>query len=280
MHIFWLSRVMENVTMHFFPNLRIFPSAGQPDETRIRDSLREENDAARNKKDPASIKTLSRYALRHNLMIFAYYIVRFYFLTIRIESINEDTVQQHLKNGNKMIAALWHQRIIAVIGYAKRFGGYRPSVMISKSRDGDLIADIYSRLKFRPVRGSTSHGGKEALAAMVDDLRDHPFAVHVLDGPKGPRGVVKPGVIAMAKQSGVPIVPVYISMSRAWILRSWDHCLIPKPFSKVLIRWDCPRAISSHIDERTFEDIRMGIEIDMLENQRRDDRWFGWRNLI
>jgi lysophospholipid acyltransferase (LPLAT)-like uncharacterized protein len=61
--------------------------------------------------------------------------------------------------------------------------------MISKSRDGDLIADVYSRMNFRPIRGSSSRDGKKALAAMVDDLKDHPIAVHVLDGPKGPRAL-------------------------------------------------------------------------------------------
>ncbi|MBW6486522.1 MAG: DUF374 domain-containing protein [Syntrophobacterales bacterium] len=92
--------------------------------------------------------------------------------------------------------------------------------MISKSRDGDLVTDIFGRMNFRPVRGSSSHNGKQALTAMVDDLRDHSFAVHVMDGPKGPISVVKPGLIVMAKQSGAPIIPVYISISRAWVLHS------------------------------------------------------------
>jgi len=228
----------------------------------------------------ASLKELTRYALQHNLMIIAYYFVRLFFLTIRIESVNEESVVQHLKNGGKLIAALWHQRIIAVIGYAKRFGYYRPSVMISKSRDGNLIANIFSRMNFRPVRGSSSLNGKQALAAMVDDLRDHSFAVHVLDGPKGPRGVVKPGLVVLAKRSGAPIIPVYISISRAWVLHSWDRCLVPKPFSKIVIRWGRSTAVPKEVDEQVFEEIRLGIEEKMLENQRRDDCLFGWKELI
>ena len=152
--------------------------------------------------------------------------------------------------------------------------------MISKSRDGDLIADIFSRMNFRPVRGSSSLNGKQALAAMVDDLRDHPFAVHVLDGPKGPRGVVKSGLIVLAKQSGAPIIPVYISTSRAWVLHSWDRCLVPKPFSKIVIRWGRPTAVPKEVDEHVFEEIRVGIEKQMLENQRWDDCLFGWKELI
>ena len=214
-------------------------------------------------------------------MVLAYFLTRLYFLTIRTESVNEGWIVRHLENGGKVIAALWHQRIVAVIGYAQRFGiMFQPSVMISKSRDGDLAADIFSRMNFRPVRGSSSRNGKEALAALLDDLRVHPFAVHILDGPKGPPGVVKAGLIALAIKSGVPIVPVYVSVSRAWVLGSWDRCLVPKPFSKIVICFDRPTFVAQDVDERTFEDIRLGVERHMLENQRREDRRFGWEGLI
>ena len=241
---------------------------------------RQTNGAGSFKRFSAAFKTLSRYALRHHLLGIAYAIARLYFLSIRIESVNEDALVKYLKGGNKAIAAIWHQRIIASVGYANRFAQFEPSVMISASRDGDLIADVYRRMRFRPVRGSSTLHGKEALTAMVEDLRDHAFAVHVLDGPKGPRGMVKPGLIALARKSGVPVVPVYISMSRAWVLKSWDRCLVPKPFSKIVIRWDVPRAVAPEMDERTFEEVRRGIEAHMLENQRADDRRFGWTDLI
>lgn len=216
-----------------------------------------------------------------NLIIIAHGLARMYFRTIRIESFNEKMILRHLESGGKLIAALWHQRIISVIGYAKRFGAkYHPSVMISKSRDGDLAAEVFSRMSFRPVRGSSSRDGKQALAALVDDLKDHPFAVHILDGPRGPRGVVKPGLIALAKQSGVPIVPFYLSINRAWVLRSWDRCLVPKPFSKIVVRWGRLITVPKDMDERTFEEIRLGIEEEMLIDQRIEDDRFGWEDLI
>ncbi len=233
-----------------------------------------------NKRLAGFIKSFSRYVLQHKLMIILYYIIRLYFLTIRIESVNEATVLQHLQRGGKLIVALWHQRIVTAINYARRFGSYRPSVMISSSRDGDLIAAVFSRMNFRPVRGSSSLNGKKALLAMVEDLNHHPLAVQILDGPRGPRGVIKPGLIVMAKRSGVPVIPVYVSVSRAWVLRSWDRCLIPKPFSKVVVHWDQPIAIPGEMNEQRFEEFRLGVEKRMLENQRRYDSRFGWGNLI
>lgn len=222
------------------------------------------------------IKHLSRFALKYGLMQMAHYLVRAYLLLIKIKAVNEDMGLQNLTSGQKMIVAIWHQRILVVMGYARRFGIYKPSVMISRSRDGEMIAKVYSRLNFRPIRGSSSRGGKEALANMVEDLVDHQIAVHILDGPRGPRGIVKPGLIVMAQLSGVPIVPVYISVNRAWVLDSWDRFIIPKPFSTVVIRWDSPIYVPKGMDSESFENTRKNIEQHLKENQIQDDREQGW----
>ena len=206
----------------------------------------------------------------------AHYIVRAYLLLIRIRVVNEEMALEHLRSGKKMIVAIWHQRILVVMGYARKFGGYEPSVMISQSRDGEMIAKVYSRFNFRPIRGSSSRGGREALANMVEDLVHHQIAVHILDGPRGPRGVVKPGLIVLAQLSGAPIVPIYISVDRAWVLNSWDRFIIPKPFSTVVIRWDSPVHVPEKMDSEPFENTRKEIEQHLKENQIRDDREQGW----
>lgn len=115
---------------------------------------------------------------------------------------------------------------------------------------------------------------------MVDDLSTHPFGVHILDGPRGPRGVVKAGIIRMSQLSGVPIVPVYASVSRAWVLKSWDRFLIPKPFSTVTVRFDKPIPVPAELDEAAFESIRLEIEKKMREIQDRDDRERGWKETL
>jgi lysophospholipid acyltransferase (LPLAT)-like uncharacterized protein len=222
------------------------------------------------------IKHLSRFALKYGLLPFAYYLCRLYFSLIRIRIVNEAPVLNRLKSGQKVIGAIWHQRIMLALGYAKKFRAYRPAVMISQSRDGDMIADVYSRFNFRPVRGSSSRGGKGALAVMIEDLSQNPFAVHVLDGPRGPKGVVKPGLVVMAQLSGVPIFPAYLSVNKAWVLNSWDRTLIPKPFSTITVRWGDPIVVPQDIDNDTFESTRKQIEQHMKENQNKDDAEKGW----
>jgi lysophospholipid acyltransferase (LPLAT)-like uncharacterized protein len=222
------------------------------------------------------IKALSRVAIRYGLIPMVHWIVRLYLRSVRIRWVNEKEIRDHLRKGGRVIAAIWHQRILIVLGYAKRFSEFSPSVMISRSRDGEIIADVYRRLNFRPVRGSSSRGGREALSAMIADLAEHPFAVHVVDGPQGPRGVIKAGLISMAKLSAAPIYPVYISVDRAWVLKSWDRFLIPKPFSRVVIRWDGPIPIPPELDVDAFETLRLEIEKRMRENQEEEDRKSGW----
>ena len=222
------------------------------------------------------VKGLSRFAIKYGLIPILYAIIRLYFCLIRVRAIGEDSIMQHLQQGGKAIAAIWHQRIFLVLTYARRFGKFVPAVMISQSRDGDIIADVCRRLNFRPVRGSSSRGGREALTKIIADLADHSCAVHAVDGPRGPRGVIKAGLISMAQLSGVPIVPLAISVSRAWVLNSWDRFLIPKPCSTVFIHWGTLIAVPPSLDPSAFETLRREVEAKFRSMQDDADRQCGW----
>jgi lysophospholipid acyltransferase (LPLAT)-like uncharacterized protein len=222
------------------------------------------------------IKDLSRFAIKYGLIPAIYAIMRIYFYLIRVRSVGENKIMQHLHRGGKGIAALWHQRILLALTYAQRFREFTPLVMISQSRDGDIIAEICRLLNFRPVRGSSSRGGREALAAMVTEFSVHQAAIHAVDGPQGPRGIIKSGLIRMAQLSAVPIVPLTISVNRAWILKSWDSFLIPKPFSTIFVRWDDLLPVPETLHDIAFETVRREIEKKMRENQAEDDKKAGW----
>jgi len=59
--------------------------------------------------------------------------------------------------------------------------------------------------------------------------------------------VLKAGVIALARLSGAPIVPVAVGASRQWRLGSWDEFRIPKPFARCVVRFGEPiRVPASH----------------------------------
>jgi lysophospholipid acyltransferase (LPLAT)-like uncharacterized protein len=109
--------------------------------------------------------------------------------------------------------------------------------MISKSRDGDFIAGIAQRSGWYPVRGSSSKDGDKALGTMIERLKKTGLAGHVVDGPRGPVGKVKTGLIRLAHAADAVIVPFSVSAERAWHFNSWDRFMLPKPFSRVTLRF-------------------------------------------
>lgn len=223
-------------------------------------------------------KRLSALAIRYGLIPLVHNLIRAYLGLVRKTILREEHILRALQEGRKVVVAILHQRMFGVIGYAQRFGRFSVGAIISSSRDGDMIAQVVTRLNYHPVRGSSSRGGKEALDALISYLDDHQAAVHAVDGPRGPKGVVKAGIIRIAQRSGALIYPVYISTDRAWILKSWDHFLIPKPFSRVLIRWGEPIQVPEHLNEVEFESMRREIEVRLLTHHAQDDLAMGWEH--
>ncbi len=107
--------------------------------------------------------------------------------------------------------------------------------MISLSNDGDIGAGIVQRIGWTPVRGSSSKGGLKALKQMIREFRRSRFAGHIVDGPRGPAGTIKPGAISLALAARAAIVPVGFSADRAWFFNSWDRFMLPKPFARIRI---------------------------------------------
>jgi lysophospholipid acyltransferase (LPLAT)-like uncharacterized protein len=100
-----------------------------------------------------------------------------------------------------------------------------------------------TRFGLEAVRGSSSHGGASALWLLLRSLRDGRDVVVVPDGPRGPREMLKPGVVALARLSGAPIVPVAVGASAEWRLRSWDEFRIPRPFARCVVRFGDPISV-------------------------------------
>jgi lysophospholipid acyltransferase (LPLAT)-like uncharacterized protein len=151
--------------------------------------------------------------------------------------------------GPPAIWCFWHR---AVIPATYRFRNQGLAVMTSRSFDGEYIARIIQKLGFRAVRGSSSRGAVGALLGMRQQLEQGHAVVFTIDGPRGPRYVAKPGPILLAKKTGVSINCFYVAVERAWILKSWDQMIIPKPFSRALIYGSAPMYVpAAATDEQT-----------------------------
>jgi lysophospholipid acyltransferase (LPLAT)-like uncharacterized protein len=152
----------------------------------------------------------------------------------------------------------WHRCLISCACYFH--AKFQPAVLISRSFDGELTARTIERLGFLTARGSSTRSGGSGLLALAKAVeRGHP-AVFTADGPSGPVYKVKPGAVKLAQLTGYAIGIFYAHPEKAWILRSWDRFMIPKPFSRVAISWGRHVEVPQTQDPLVFEATRLEVE--------------------
>ncbi len=196
---------------------------------------------------------------------FVYYFLMIYLSTLRLKTSNLQNFMTLLERGETLLLCCWHQQFFSAIRNFKRYSKYNPAIMISQSRDGEFISRVAHRVGWKTARGSSSKGGKTAMNAMIAHLKDHKFAAHILDGPQGPIGKVKPGAIKMAHESGALIVPFHVEAENAWHFKSWDQFMLPKPFSKVTLYYGDAIKLTPCDSSEEFEQ-----QIRQLEDTMKD----------
>jgi lysophospholipid acyltransferase (LPLAT)-like uncharacterized protein len=148
------------------------------------------------------------------------------------------------------IFPFWHRCVLPATWIYRR---QHPAVMTSQSRDGEFIARVIQRFGFVPVRGSSSRGGQRALLEMNRLLGEGHAVAFTIDGPRGPRYVAKRGPVMLARMSGVPIIAFYVAVERAWVLNTWDRLVIPKPFSRIYVRFARKIQVPTDADDTMME---------------------------
>jgi lysophospholipid acyltransferase (LPLAT)-like uncharacterized protein len=166
-----------------------------------------------------------------------YRLIRLYCLTFRLKIENERPWLDHIHSGGRVLLCTWHQHFFSFIRHFRNYRTYEPGLMISQSSDGEIIAGIANLSGWQTVRGSSSRNGTRALRQMIKHLKKTGLAAHILDGPRGPSGTVKHGAIYLAMGADAMIVPVIAVAEKAWYFRSWDRFMLPRPFSRVTIRY-------------------------------------------
>jgi lysophospholipid acyltransferase (LPLAT)-like uncharacterized protein len=179
-----------------------------------------------------------RFTLRQRIILriiiwLGYWVIRLIGPTLRVSISYEDGAQETLEQ-RPLIGSFWHSCIIPAT-YICRDLGVR--VMSSNSYDGEYMGRIIHRFGFVAVKGSSSRNAVRALLGLRRALGDGWTVAFTLDGPRGPRHKVKPGPVALARSSDVPLTMFHAAVDKAWVLNSWDRMMIPRPFSRVLLRF-------------------------------------------
>ncbi len=131
--------------------------------------------------------------------------------SMSLKTYGSERVDRLYQEGRNIILAFWHgQQLMIPLGYR----GRRVRVLISQHRDGELVCRVIKRFGFEAVRGSTTRGGHAALRQLVHWGRQGADLAVTPDGPRGPRCRVQPGVVVLAKLTGIPILPLTFACSK------------------------------------------------------------------
>jgi lysophospholipid acyltransferase (LPLAT)-like uncharacterized protein len=156
------------------------------------------------------------------------------------------------------------------------------AILVSPSNDGEFITRIAQRIGFRHfVRGSHKRGGLHAILSLKKELseRKHSIAFTV-DGPRGPRYEVKPGIIRLASLSGSPIIP--LGSATRWLLkkfdRSWDHFHAPLPFTSMQLLYGEPLYVPPNLSDEEIAQYSTHLQAELLRINLEADGLYGFRN--
>lgn len=179
-----------------------------------------------------------RFTLRQRIILriiiaIGYWFIRVVGPTLRVCVSREEGAQETIGQ-RPLIANFWHACIIPATFTCRNLG---VRVMSSNSYDGEYMGRIIRKFGFVAVKGSSSRNAVRALLGLRRALQEGWSVAFSLDGPRGPRHKVKPGPVALARSSGVPLTMFHMAVERAWVLNTWDRLIIPKPFSRVLMRF-------------------------------------------
>jgi lysophospholipid acyltransferase (LPLAT)-like uncharacterized protein len=201
--------------------------------------------------------------LAHILNIF----IRLLNFTYRYHFIGLDNKARAIESNpaKTFVYSVWHNNLVAtILGHI----GQPFTMVISESKDGELVAVTCEKFGYKPSRGSSTRGGKKALLEIIKNVKAGRFGAMAVDGPKGPVYEVKPGVVEIARQCGCPILPTSSYASSMWVFeKSWDKFRLPKPFSKIVLVIGEPIFVPSEVTREEFESIQKLVAQKMFEGE-------------
>jgi len=176
--------------------------------------------------------------------------IRFVYRTSRVRMDMDEEAKAYLGGELPAVFAFWHGRMLMIppVHPPRR----KVHVLISTHRDGEMIARTMHRFGFGTVRGSSTRGGVTAGMRAIKALLAGDNVAVTPDGPKGPAMKLQPGVLLIAEQSGVPVIPVTYASTRSKRMRTWDRFMVALPFGTIYYKVGAPM---------------MGAGPELLENE-------------
>jgi lysophospholipid acyltransferase (LPLAT)-like uncharacterized protein len=190
----------------------------------------------------------------------AWWILAFVGGSLRWISLDEFRQEELARSGGPYVLAFWHGRQFPLV-YA--FRSSQLQVLVSRSRDGELIHRPLACSGIGTVRGSTSRGGAKAYKKLVLLTTQGLVPAFTPDGPRGPAYSVARGVVSLARSTGASILPMISAARPAWHARSWDSFMVPRPFARCAIAFGRPVGPPEDHSSETFHRCQEELEQEL-----------------
>ena len=144
---------------------------------------------------------------------------------------NKSVLEEAKESSSPTLICVWHGFFVFPLMCLKKTAD-KITVVSSSHNDSMVLAKILKYYGFTLIKGSSSQGATNVIKEMIK-LFKSPYSMIAItnDGPKGPPRVAKRGAVNLAYKSNVKIIFISGRSSRFWKLKTWDHFIIPKPFS-------------------------------------------------
>ncbi|HXZ01443.1 MAG TPA: lysophospholipid acyltransferase family protein [Stellaceae bacterium] len=175
--------------------------------------------------------------------------------------------------GKPFILAFWHGRLLMIPMMWRNLP--QMHMLISGHRDGRIIAGAVRYFGIDSIAGSSNAGGGAALRAMLRHVKHGDCVGITPDGPDGPAMRASSGIVAAARLTRAPVVPITYATARRRILRSWDRFHLPFPWTRGIYLWGEPITVPHALDAEGVERWRRLIEERMIAQTAEADRRVG-----
>lgn len=146
----------------------------------------------------------------------------------RVPKISANTIS----GDGPVVLMFWHNRLLLMPHFVRYTCGRRGTAVVSQHRDGEYISKFLSTYGHDSIRGSSNHGGHEALRGAISALKNGKLLAVTPDGPTGPKYTVRGNIAAIVSKYNVPILYACYVAEKAKKFNTWDQFLLPNIFLK------------------------------------------------
>lgn len=188
-------------------------------------------------------------------------IVKLYLYSCRIK--HHGPLYDYLKEEKPVLLTWWHQDMLFNFSFLTQFASQRRiATLVSRSSDGEMASYLVEKHGTKTFRGSSSRGGSTALKQLTAYIKEREgIGVIVCDGPRPPGRVAKFGIVALARETGLPIIMVRSWARNQYIFKkSWPKLLVTYPFSSVVMLSEGPLSVPADTSHEDLEKYRIQVE--------------------